>query len=78
MNNMMTQMLLQRLKSSNPQGYQMVNNMIQNGGNPMALLQQILGNKSSDQLNAFFGQAKSMGFGDDILRQVQNGIKSKD
>lgn len=75
MNNIMTQMLLQRVKNTNPQGYELVNNMMQNGGNPMGLLQQMLGNKSSEQLNNFFGQAKSLGFSDDLLRQVQNGIK---
>ena len=77
MNNAITQMLLQRVKTNNPEGYQMVSSMMQNGGNPMAILQQILGNKSSEQLNSFFGQAKNIGFSDDLLRQVQNGIKSK-
>lgn len=70
-------MLAQRVKSVNPQGYQMINNLIQNGGNPMGLLQQILGGKPSSQLNNFFNQAKSMGFPDELLQQVQNGIKSK-
>ena len=77
MNNAITQMLLQRVKTNNPEGYQMVSSMMQNGGNPMTILQQILGNKSSEQLNSFFGQAKNIGFSDDLLRQVQNGIKSK-
>lgn len=70
-------MLAQRVKSVNPQGYQMINNLMQSGGNPMGLLQQILGGKNSSQLNSFFNQAKSIGFPDELLQQVQNGIKSK-
>jgi len=70
-------MLAQRVKSVNPQGYQMINSLMQNGGNPMGLLQQILGGKTSNQINNFFNQAKSMGFPDELLQQVQNGIKSK-
>ena len=75
MNNMMVQMLLQKVKTNNPSGYQMVNQLMQSGGNPMGILQQVLGNKSNEQLNSFFGQARNMGFSDDLLRQVQNGIK---
>ena len=77
MNNQGLQSLLQKMKIINPQGYQTVNELMRKGGNPMGLLQQILGGKSSEQLNAFFGQAKNMGFSEDLLREVQNGINSK-
>lgn len=75
MNNPAVQMLLQRMSKINPQGYEVVNNMMKNGENPMTALQKMLGGKSSEQLNQFFGQAKNMGFPDELLSQVQNGIK---
>lgn len=76
MNNPMMRMLMQRLKLSNPQGFQQVQTMMQNGGNPMGLLKQILGGKSPEQLNSFFGTMRNMGFSDDVLKQVQDGINS--
>lgn len=77
MNSQQIQMMLNRVKMINPQGYQMINNLMNSGGNPMVLLKQILGNKTPEQLNSFFSQAKSMGYSDDFLVQIQNGINSK-
>lgn len=43
----------------------------------MELLKQVTGNFDDKTRNAFFQQAKQMGFSDDLLNQVQNGINAK-
>jgi len=35
-------MLMQRLQKANPNGYNMVNQMMQSGGDPNALLKQVM------------------------------------
>ena len=52
-------------------------NYLNSGGNPMMFLKQLLGNKTPEQLNAFFTQAKNLGYPDDLLVQIQNGINTK-
>lgn len=65
-------MLMQRLQGKNPQGYQMVNQMMQSGGNPEAMLKQVLGNASPEQRQQVLNAAKSYGAPNDALSKIQN------
>lgn len=65
-------MLMQRLQKTNPGGYNMVNQMMQSGGNPQSLIQQMFGNMPSEQKQAILNQAKSYGCPDKILSKLQN------
>lgn len=66
------QMLMQRLQNNNPQAYQMINQAMLNGGNPNAVLQQMLGNTTPEQRESLIKQAKNYGCPDNILKQIQN------
>lgn len=72
MNNPIFQSLMNQLSSKSPQGYQIINTMMQNGGNPQAFLKQILGKASPEQMQGLLNQAKSFGCPDDVLKQIQN------
>lgn len=61
----------------NPQGFQMVQQVMQNNGDPMTLAQGILGNKTPEQLDSFFNAAKQMGVSDVDIQQVRDGINQK-
>lgn len=52
-------MLMQRLQKTNPQGYNMINQMRQNGGNPNDLLKQVMGKASPEQRQQLLNTAKS-------------------
>lgn len=52
-------MLMQRLQKTNPQGYSMVNQMMQSGGDPNALLKQVMENASPEQRQQILNTAKS-------------------
>ena len=65
-------MLMQRLQGKNPQGYNMVNQMMQNGANPEAMIKQIFGNASPEQRQQVLNTAKSYGCPQDVLSKLQN------
>lgn len=50
----------------------MVNQMMNSGGNPQQLLQQLVGKSSPQQLQSIMQQAKQFGVPDNILSQLQN------
>ena len=52
-------MLMQRLQKANPNGYNMVNQMMQSGGDPNALLKQVMGNATPEQRQQILNTAKS-------------------
>ena len=54
----------------NPQGFQMLQQMMQTNGDPMPLIQGILGNKTPEQLDSFFNTAKQMGISDTDIQQM--------
>jgi len=60
------------MQQKNPQGFQTINALMQNKGNPQALLQQIMGNATPEQKENLIKQAKQYGCPDNILSQVQN------
>lgn len=45
---------------------------MQNNGNPQALLQQLMGNATSEQKESLIKQAKQFGAPTEILSMVQN------
>jgi len=51
--------LMQKLQKINPSGYNMVNQMMQNGGDPNALLNQIMGGTTPEQRQQILNTAKS-------------------
>lgn len=66
------QMLMQRLQNRDPKGYQFVNTAMQNGGNPNAILKQMLGDATPEQKQALIQQARTFGAPDNFLKQIQN------
>lgn len=50
----------------------MVNELMQNNGDPNALLKQMMGNASPEQKENLFKQCKNYGVPDNILSQLQN------
>ena len=76
MQNQMIAMLMNQLKAKNPQMFQQIEQLKQNNGNPMELLKQVTNNYDDKTRDAFFQQAKQMGFSDELLNQVQSGINT--
>ena len=70
--NPLMQMLMMRLQKQNPQGYQMVNEAMQNNGDPQSIVKQMMSNASPEQKEMVLKQAKQYGAPDDILSKIQN------
>lgn len=66
------QTMMGQIKVKNPQGYQFVNNLMQNGGNPNAILKQMLSQLKPEQKQQILNQAKGYGCPTNILSQLQN------
>ena len=56
----------------NPQMYQQLNNLKNNGANPQALIQQMMSQSNPQQIQGILSQAKMLGVPDNILAQIQN------
>ena len=65
-------MLMQKLQKTNPQGYSMINQIRQNGGNPNDLLKQVMGKASPEQRQQLLNTAKSYGCPNNVLSRLQN------
>ena len=76
MMNKMLMIYLNQLKAKNPQMYNMVSQAMQNRNDPMQLFKQITSNFDNNKKNAFFQQARQMGFSEELINQVQNGINT--
>lgn len=63
---------MQQIQSQNPQGFQILNQAMNNGTNPMQLIKQVMSNVSSQQMQDIMTQAKQLGVPDEILQQMQN------
>ncbi len=61
-----------RLQKQNPQGYQQVNELMQNKGNAQEMLQQIMSKATPEQKQNILNQAKAYGCPENVLSQVQN------
>ena len=60
------------MKVRNPQGYQFVNNLMQNNGNPNAILNQVFGQIKPEVRQNILNQAKEYGVPENILAKIQN------
>lgn len=63
---------MQQLQSQNPQAFQVVNQAINSGANPMQMMKQFIGNISPQQMQDIMTQAKQFGVPDQVLQQIQN------
>lgn len=61
-----------QLQTKNPQMFQQINNLRNNGGNPQDILKQMMGKASPEQMQQVLTQAKNIGVPEDILSQIQN------
>ena len=57
--NPIIQMLMNRLQAKNPQGFQAVNTLMQNNGDPKAMIQQLISNATPEQKENLLNQAKN-------------------
>lgn len=64
--------LMNMLKQRNPQGYNMINQLRQNGTNPNAMLNQIMRNMQPQQRQQLLQNAKQYGTPDNVLSRFQN------
>ena len=51
--------------------YQQIEQLKQSNGNPMEMLKQVTSNYDDKTKQAFYTQAKQMGFSDDLLNQLK-------
>lgn len=72
MNNMLMKMLMGQLQARNPQMASQINQAMNSGTDPQALMRQMMGNMDNSQMQQVLGQAKNMGVPDNILNQIQN------
>ena len=63
---------MSQLQQKNPQGHQIIQNLINNNGNPQQLLQQIMSNVTPEQRTNLLNQAKTYGVPNNVLSMVQN------
>ena len=66
------QTLMEQMKVKNPQGYQFVINLMQNNGDPSAVLNQIIGNATPEAKQNLLNQGKNYGVPNEILSKLQN------
>lgn len=71
MNNLQ-QNLLNNIKQNNPQGFQFVNQLKQNGGNIDVVVKQMLGQINPEQKQQALNTLKKYGAPDNWLSQLQN------
>ena len=63
---------MRQVQNQNPQAFQMVNQAINSGANPMQFMKQVMGNVSPQQMQDIMTQAKQFGVPDEVLQQIQN------
>lgn len=65
------------MKIKNPQMFQRIEQLRQNQSNPIEIFKQVTNGYSNDQMNNFYNQAKNMGFSDDLINQLKNGVDTQ-
>lgn len=70
--NPIIQNLMKNLMSKNPQGYQMINQLMMNNGNPEGALKQLFSNATPEQRQQVLNQARGYGVPNDVLSKLQN------
>ena len=56
----------------NPKGFQTINALMQNNGNPETMIQQMFKNSTTEQRQNILNQAKNYGAPTEILAKLQN------
>ena len=75
--NQITMILMNQLKAKNPQMFQRIEQLRQNQSNPIEIFKQVTNGYSNDQMNNFYNQARNMGFSDDLINQLKNGVDTQ-
>ena len=65
------------MKAKNPQMFQRIEQLMQNQSNPVEIFKQVTNGYSNDQMNNFYNQARNMGFSDDLINQLKNGVDTQ-
>lgn len=65
------------MKAKNPQAFRRIEQLMQNQSNPIEIFKQVTNGYSNDQMNNFYNQARSMGFSDDLINQLKNGVDTQ-
>ena len=64
--------LMNQLKGQNTNGFNMLTNLMKNGGDPNAILKQMMGQLNPEVKQRILNQAKSYGCPDMFLSHLQN------
>ena len=75
--NQAIQIMMNQLKARNPQIFQMIEQARINQNNPIEVFKQVTSKYSTEQMDSFYKQAKNMGFSDELINEVKNGINTK-
>ena len=65
------------MKIKNPQMFQRIEQLRKNQSNPVEIFKQVTNGYSNDQMNNFYNQARNMGFSDDLINQLKNGVDTQ-
>lgn len=65
------------MKAKNPQAFRRIEQLMQNQSNPIEIFKQVTNGYSNDQMNNFYNQARNMGFSDDLINQLKNGVDTQ-
>lgn len=66
------QTLMSQMKMKNPKGFQTINALMQNNGNPETMIQQMFKNSTTEQRQNILNQAKNYGCPNELLSKLQN------
>ena len=65
------------MKAKNPQAFRRIEQLMQNQSNPIEIFKQVTNGYSNEQMNNFYNQARNMGFSDDLINQLKNGVDTQ-
>lgn len=66
------QSIMRQVQGKMPQGFQVAQQIMNNGQNPEPYIKQMLGHMTDEQKQNLFKQAKGYGMPDEILSKFQN------
>lgn len=61
-----------QLRMQNPQMFQQINQLRNSNTDPKALVKQIVGNSTPEQMQGILSKAKNLGVPESVLTQIQN------
>ena len=63
---------MNQVRMNNPQVYQQISQLKNSGANPQNLIQQMVNQSNTQQMQYVLNQAKMFGVPDNVLTQIQN------